>query len=154
MELPVGEKGYEETGNYLPQEALDAIEANVVAIKGPLTTPVGKGIRSLNVAIRQKLDLYACVRPVRYIETVPSPMKHPEKIDMVVFRENTEDLYAGIEWASGTDEANTVADFFKTKWGSIFRQMPASASSPSARPIPNAWWPEPSTTPWRTVSPV
>jgi len=117
MELPVGEKGYEETGNYLPQEALDAIEANVVAIKGPLTTPIGKGIRSLNVAIRQKLDLYACVRPVRYIETVPSPMKHPEKINMVVFRENTEDLYAGIEWASGSDEANMVADFFKTKMG-------------------------------------
>ena len=117
LELPVGEKGYEKTGNYLPQEALDAIEANVVAIKGPLTTPIGKGIRSLNVAIRQKLDLYACVRPVRYIETVPSPMKHPEKINMVVFRENTEDLYAGIEWASGTDEANTVADFLKTKMG-------------------------------------
>ena len=94
VELPVGEKGYEKTGNYLPQEALDAIESNVVAIKGPLTTPIGKGIRSLNVAIRQKLDLYACVRPVRYIETVPSPMKHPEKINMVVFRENTEDLYA------------------------------------------------------------
>ena len=117
LELPVGEKGYEKTGNYLPQEALDAIEANVVAIKGPLTTPIGKGIRSLNVAIRQKLDLYACVRPVRYIETVPSPMKHPEKINMVVFRENTEDLYAGIEWASGTDEANTVAEFLKTKMG-------------------------------------
>ncbi|WP_372683146.1 isocitrate dehydrogenase (NADP(+)) [Desulfosarcina sp.] len=117
LELPVGEKGYEKTGNYLPQEALDAIEANVVAIKGPLTTPIGKGIRSLNVAIRQKLDLYACVRPVRYIETVPSPMKHPEKINMVVFRENTEDLYAGIEWASGSDEANSVADFLKTKMG-------------------------------------
>ena len=117
VELPVGEKGYEKTGNYLPQEALDAIESNVVAIKGPLTTPIGKGIRSLNVAIRQKLDLYACVRPVRYIETVPSSMKHPEKINMVVFRENTEDLYAGIEWASGTDEANMVADFFKTKMG-------------------------------------
>ncbi|WP_319408686.1 isocitrate dehydrogenase (NADP(+)) [uncultured Desulfosarcina sp.] len=116
-ELPVGEKGYAETGSYLPQEALDAIEANVVAIKGPLTTPIGKGIRSLNVAIRQKLDLYACIRPVRYIETVPSPMKHPEKINMVVFRENTEDLYAGIEWASGSDEANTVADFFKMKMG-------------------------------------
>lgn len=116
-ELPVGEKGYEKTGSYLPQEALDLIEANVVAIKGPLTTPIGKGIRSLNVAIRQKLDLYACVRPVRYIDMVPSPMKHPEKINMVVFRENTEDLYAGIEWASGSDEANTVAEFFKTKMG-------------------------------------
>jgi isocitrate dehydrogenase len=117
MELPVGEKGYEKTGNYLPQDALDAIEAHVVSIKGPLTTPIGKGIRSLNVAIRQKLDLYACVRPVRYIETVPSPMKHPEKINMVVFRENTEDLYAGIEWASGTPEAAMVADFFKTTMG-------------------------------------
>jgi isocitrate dehydrogenase len=117
VELPVGEKGYEKTGSYLPQEALDVIEASVVAIKGPLTTPIGKGIRSLNVAIRQKLDLYACVRPVRYIQTVPSPMKHPEKINMVVFRENTEDLYAGIEWASGSDEANTVAEFLKTKMG-------------------------------------
>jgi isocitrate dehydrogenase len=117
MELPVGEKAYDQTGNYLPQASLDAIEANVVAIKGPLTTPIGKGIRSLNVAIRQRLDLYACVRPVRYIETVPSPMKHPEKINMVVFRENTEDLYAGIEWASGSAEAAAVADFFKTKMG-------------------------------------
>ena len=117
LELPVGEKGYAQSGQYLPQEALDAIVANVVAIKGPLTTPIGKGIRSLNVAIRQRLDLYACVRPVRYIDTVPSPMKHPEKIDMVVFRENTEDLYAGIEWASGSDEAATVADFFKTRMG-------------------------------------
>ena len=117
LELPVGEKGYAETGNYLPDEALKTIADHVVAIKGPLTTPIGKGIRSLNVAIRQKLDLYACVRPVRYIETVPSPMKHPEKINMVVFRENTEDLYAGIEWASGTDEAAAVADFFKTKMG-------------------------------------
>ncbi|GAB6905973.1 isocitrate dehydrogenase, specific for NADP+; e14 prophage [Desulfosarcina cetonica] len=118
MELPVGEKGYAKTGNYLPPEALDAIEAHVVAIKGPLTTPIGKGIRSLNVAIRQKLDLYACVRPVRYIETVPSPMKHPEKINMVVFRENTEDLYAGIEWASGTDEAEALAEYLKTQMGS------------------------------------
>ena len=117
LELPVGEKGYAQTGNYLPDQALKTIEDHVVAIKGPLTTPIGKGIRSLNVAIRQKLDLYACVRPVRYIETVPSPMKHPEKINMVVFRENTEDLYAGIEWASGSDEAEAVADYFKSKLG-------------------------------------
>ena len=117
LELPVGEKGYAQTGNYLPDDALKTIEDHVVAIKGPLTTPIGKGIRSLNVAIRQKLDLYACVRPVRYIETVPSPMKHPEKINMVVFRENTEDLYAGIEWASGSDEAEAVADYFKSKMG-------------------------------------
>jgi len=117
LELPVGEKGYARTGDYLPQEALDAIQENVVAIKGPLTTPVGKGIRSLNVAIRQKLDLYACVRPVRYIETVPSPMKHPEKINMVVFRENTEDLYAGIEWASESEEAVQMAEFMKSAMG-------------------------------------
>jgi isocitrate dehydrogenase len=117
LELPVGEKGYAQSGTYLPQDALDTIVDKVVSIKGPLTTPIGKGIRSLNVAIRQKLDLYACVRPVRYIETVPSPMKHPEKIDMVVFRENTEDLYAGIEWASGTDDARRVATFFKDQMG-------------------------------------
>ena len=117
LELPVGEKGYEKTGEYLPQTALDAIQENVVAIKGPLTTPVGKGIRSLNVAIRQRLDLYACVRPVRYIETVPSPMKRPEKINMVVFRENTEDLYAGIEWASDSEEAGQVVNFMKTTMG-------------------------------------
>jgi isocitrate dehydrogenase len=117
LELPVGEKGYAQSGNYLPQDALDTIVDKVVSIKGPLTTPIGKGIRSLNVAIRQKLDLYACVRPVRYIETVPSPMKHPEKIDMVVFRENTEDLYAGIEWASGTDDATRVATFFRDQMG-------------------------------------
>jgi isocitrate dehydrogenase len=117
LELSVGEKGYARTGDYLPQQALDTIEENVVAIKGPLTTPVGKGFRSLNVAIRQKLDLYACVRPVRYIETVPSPMKRPEKINMVVFRENTEDLYAGIEFASGSMEAGKMADFIKTEMG-------------------------------------
>ncbi|PIE67424.1 MAG: isocitrate dehydrogenase (NADP(+)) [Deltaproteobacteria bacterium] len=117
LELPVGEKGYHQTGNYLPQEALDTIEEKVVAIKGPLTTPIGKGFRSLNVAIRQKLDLYACVRPVRYIETVPSPMKHPEAIDMVVFRENTEDLYAGIEWSSGSTEAEALAAYLKSDMG-------------------------------------
>ena len=117
LELPVGEKGYQKTGDYLPQEALNTIQDKVVAIKGPLTTPVGKGIRSLNVAIRQKLDLYACVRPVRYLETVPSPMKQPQMINMVVFRENTEDLYAGIEWSSGSPEADQVADFMRTTMG-------------------------------------
>jgi len=113
LELDVGEKGFQKTGEYLPDKALEAIKAHVVAIKGPLTTPVGKGFRSLNVAIRQKLDLYACIRPVRYIETVPSPMKSPEKIDMVVFRENTEDLYAGIEWESGSEEARQVISFLE-----------------------------------------
>ncbi len=110
-EIYAGEKGYKKTGQWLPDETLTAIRDHCVAIKGPLTTPVGKGIRSVNVAIRQKLDLYACVRPVRYLDPVPSPMKHPEKIDMVVFRENTEDLYAGIEWEAGAEETARVVRF-------------------------------------------
>jgi isocitrate dehydrogenase len=117
LEVMAGEKGFQETGNWLPEETLEQIEAHVVAIKGPMTTPVGKGIRSLNVAIRQKLDLYACVRPVRYIDSVPSPVKHPEHVDMVVFRENTEDLYAGIEFESGTPEADEVRAFLNEKMG-------------------------------------
>jgi len=110
-EVYAGEKGKRETGEWLPQATLDAIQEHVVAIKGPLTTPVGEGIRSVNVAIRQMLDLYACVRPVAYIDTVPSPMKHPEHIDMVVFRENTEDLYAGIEWQAGSAKVEQVKAF-------------------------------------------
>ena len=117
LEVLAGEKGFQKTGNWLPDETLEQIEAHVVAIKGPMTTPVGKGIRSLNVAIRQKLDLYACVRPVRYIESVPSPVKKPEFVDMVVFRENTEDLYAGIEFQAGTPEAEAVRTFFNDKMG-------------------------------------
>jgi isocitrate dehydrogenase len=117
MEVLVGEKANTLTGEWLSEASLKTINDHVVAIKGPLTTPVGKGMRSLNVAIRQRLDLYACVRPVRYIETVPSPMKSPEKIDMVVFRENTEDLYAGIEWQSGTPEAERLAAFLKDELG-------------------------------------
>jgi isocitrate dehydrogenase len=119
LELPVGEKGYRRTGEWLPESALETIKEHIVAIKGPLTTPVGKGIRSLNVSIRQKLDLYACVRPIKYIAPVPSPMKAPEKIDMVVFRENTEDLYAGIEWRSGTNEAERLTDFLKKDMGVV-----------------------------------
>ena len=117
LEVLAGEKGFQKTGNWLPDETLEQIEAHVVAIKGPMTTPVGKGIRSLNVAIRQKLDLYACVRPVRYIDSVPSPVKNPEFVDMVVFRENTEDLYAGIEFQAGTPEAEAVRTFFNDKMG-------------------------------------
>ena len=117
LEVPAGEKSFQETGNWLPDETLSKIEKHVVAIKGPMTTPVGKGIRSLNVAIRQKLDLYACVRPVKYIETVPSPMKHPEKINMVVFRENTEDLYAGIEFQADSSEAEKVRSFLNEEMG-------------------------------------
>jgi isocitrate dehydrogenase len=118
-ELLVGEKGFQQTGQWLSDEALESIRDHVVAIKGPMTTPVGTGIRSLNVAIRQKLDLYACVRPVRYIEAVPSPMKAPEKIDMVVFRENTEDLYAGIEWQAGSDDALKVIGFLNSQMGTL-----------------------------------
>jgi isocitrate dehydrogenase len=98
MEIYAGEKAFEKSGEWLPEETLRAIEKYVVAIKGPLTTPIGEGIRSLNVTIRQQLDLYACVRPLQYIEPTPSPMKNPEKVNIVVFRENTEDVYAGIEW--------------------------------------------------------
>ena len=117
LEVMAGEKSFQQTGTWLPDETLSTIEKHVVAIKGPMTTPIGKGIRSLNVAIRQKLDLYACVRPVKYIDTVPSPMKHPEKIDMVVFRENTEDLYAGIEFQAGSTEAEKVRVFLNEQMG-------------------------------------
>ncbi len=117
LEIFAGEKAYEKTGQWLPEATLDSVKEHIVAIKGPLTTPVGKGIRSLNVSIRQKLDLFACVRPVKYIDHVPSPMKEPGKIDMVVFRENTEDLYAGIEWESGGDEALKVISFLKENMG-------------------------------------
>jgi isocitrate dehydrogenase len=117
LEIYAGEKGRHKTGEWLSDEALDTIKTHVVAIKGPLTTPVGKGIRSINVAIRKRLDLYACVRPVKYIDPVPSPMKAPEKIDMVVFRENTEDVYAGIEWASGSKEAGRIISFLQKQMG-------------------------------------
>ena len=117
LEVYAGEKGFQQKGEWLPAETLDTIKEHVVAIKGPMTTPVGKGIRSINVAIRQKLDLYACVRPVKYIDFVPSPMKNPEKIDMVIFRENTEDLYAGIEWQAGTDDAKRVISFLEKEMG-------------------------------------
>ena len=109
-EVLAGQKAMDQTGEWLPEATLDAIKKYLVSIKGPLTTPVGGGIRSLNVALRQKLDLYACVRPVRYFEGVPSPVKAPEKVDMIIFRENTEDIYAGIEFQEGTDD---VAKFKK-----------------------------------------
>lgn len=117
VEALAGEKAYNETGLWLPQATLDIIKDLRVGIKGPLTTPVGKGIRSINVALRQELDLYACVRPVRYFEGVPSPIKHPEKVDFVIFRENTEDLYAGIEWQAETPDAKKVADFLLKEFG-------------------------------------
>src|SRR5437867_8452427 len=101
-EVLAGAKSFNQNGSWLPEETLDVVREHRVAIKGPLTTPVGGGIRSLNVAIRQKLDLYACIRPIRYFHGVGSPLKTPEKVDFVIFRENTEDVYAGIEWASGS----------------------------------------------------
>jgi isocitrate dehydrogenase len=117
LEVLAGEKSFRQTGTWLPDATLEEIETHVVAIKGPMTTPVGKGIRSLNVAIRQKLDLYTCVRPVKYIDRVPSPMKHPEKIDMVVFRENMEDLYSGIEYQAGSKDAARLRGFLNQQMG-------------------------------------
>jgi isocitrate dehydrogenase len=120
-EIYLGEKAAElYDGNYFPDETLEAIKELVVAIKGPLTTPVGGGFRSLNVALRQDLDLYACVRPVRYYPGVPSPMRHPEKVDVIIFRENTEDVYAGIEYKSGTPENAKLAKFLREEMGAEF----------------------------------
>ena len=122
MEVFAGEKANDRAGEWLPRETLDALTEFKVAIKGPLTTPVGGGIRSLNVTIRQVLDLYSCIRPVRWIPGVPSPVREPERVDMVVFRENTEDVYAGIEWASGTVEADAVRDFLQERMGATIRE--------------------------------
>src|ERR1700734_1656155 len=115
LEVFAGEKAYRQFQEWLPQDTVDAIRDFRVAIKGPLTTPVGGGIRSLNVSLRQLLDLYACVRPVRYIEGVPSPVRNPERMNIVVFRENTEDVYAGIEWKSGTPEVKKLIDFLNNE---------------------------------------
>ncbi len=111
VEVLAGEKAFNATGSWLPEETINKIKEYKVAIKGPLTTPVGGGIRSINVALRQILKLYACVRPVRYFQGVPSPVKHPEKVDMIIYRENMEDLYAGIEWKEGTAEARKLIEF-------------------------------------------
>ncbi len=124
MEVLAGEKAFKETGDWLPDATLDRIRAYKVAIKGPLTTPVGGGIRSINVSLRQKLKLYACVRPVRYLKGVPSPVKEPEKVNMVIFRENMEDVYAGIEWKEGSREAHRVISFLTEEMGS---DIPADA---------------------------
>ncbi len=116
-EIVAGEKAYEATGNYLPQETLAAIKEYLVALKGPLTTPVGGGFRSINVTLRQVLDLYACIRPIRYYAGTPSPLKEPQKTNMVVYRENTEDVYAGIEWPAASPEARKVVDFLNSQMG-------------------------------------
>lgn len=117
LEVYAGEKAFNKTGEWLPQDTLDKIEEYKVAIKGPLTTPIGGGFRSLNVALRQELDLYTCLRPVRYFDGVPSPVKRPEDVDMAIFRENTEDIYAGIEWEKGTEEVKKVVNFLENDMG-------------------------------------
>jgi len=127
-EVFAGEKSYNQSGEWLPQETLDTIKEYLVAIKGPLTTPVGGGIRSLNVALRQILDLYTCLRPVRYYDGVPSPVKNPAKTDMVIFRENSEDIYAGIEWMNGTPEADKVKNFLQKEMGVTKIRFPESTS--------------------------
>ncbi|MCL7751454.1 NADP-dependent isocitrate dehydrogenase [Guyparkeria hydrothermalis] len=129
MEVYAGEKSTEvyPDGSGLPAETMEAIRDYVVSIKGPLTTPVGGGFRSLNVALRQKLDLYVCLRPVRYFTGTPSPVKHPEKTDMVIFRENSEDIYAGIEWAAGTPEVKKVIDFLQDEMGVENIRFPESS---------------------------
>ncbi|MDX8400996.1 MAG: NADP-dependent isocitrate dehydrogenase [Mariprofundaceae bacterium] len=131
MEVFAGEKAWNLYGQtddaWLPQETLDAFSEYLVGIKGPLTTPIGGGIRSLNVALRQQLDLYVCLRPVKYFDGVPSPVKHPEDVDMVIFRENSEDIYAGIEWQEGTAEAKKVIDFLQNEMGVTKIRFPASS---------------------------
>src|SRR6058998_2242598 len=129
LEVLAGEKAFNATNSWLPQATLDAIRAHRVAIKGPLTTPVGGGIRSLNVALRQVLDLYVCLRPVRWFRGVPSPVKHPEKVDVVIFRENTEDLYAGVEFAEGSDDVRKVLAFLKEQFPSAYKKIRFPESS-------------------------
>ena len=127
-EVLAGEKAFQQTGNWLPDETLDAIREYIVAIKGPLTTPVGGGIRSLNVALRQILDLYVCLRPVKYFKGVPSPVKRPETTDMVIFRENSEDIYAGIEWMQGSPEVKKIIDFLIKEMKVTKIRFPESSS--------------------------
>jgi isocitrate dehydrogenase len=123
MEVYAGEKSFKQFNNWLPDDTVEAFRRYLVGIKGPLTTPVGGGIRSLNVALRQLLDLFVCLRPVRWYNGVPSPVRHPEKVDMVIFRENTEDIYAGIEYAAGTPEAQKVLDFFAREFPKEFKKI-------------------------------
>ncbi len=123
MEVYAGEKAFKRFNNWLPDDTVEAFRTYLVGIKGPLTTPVGGGIRSLNVALRQLLDLYVCLRPVQYFTGVPSPVKHPEKVNMVIFRENTEDIYAGIEYAGGTPEAQKILDFLAKEFPKEFKKI-------------------------------
>jgi len=132
-EVLAGEKAFRQTGVWLPDETLADIRKYRVAIKGPLTTPVGKGIRSINVALRQELDLYACVRPVAYISGIPSPMKSPEQVDMVVFRENTEDVYMGLEWESGSPVAERIRQLVREETGRLSREEAGIGIKPMSR---------------------
>jgi isocitrate dehydrogenase len=133
LEVLAGEKAFKETGSWLPEATLEAIRTYRVAIKGPLTTPVGGGIRSLNVALRQLLDLYACIRPVRYFEGVPSPMREPQKLDVVIFRENIEDVYSGIEYRAGSAEAEAVIAFLTERFGAKIRPGSAIGIKPMSK---------------------
>ncbi|MGV3244183.1 NADP-dependent isocitrate dehydrogenase [Staphylococcus sp. 11261D007BR] len=126
-EVLAGQKAYDQTGEWLPKETLDTIKSYLIAIKGPLTTPIGGGIRSLNVALRQDLDLFTCLRPVRWFKGVPSPVKRPEDVDMVIFRENTEDIYAGIEFKEGTDDVKKVIDFLQNEMGATNIRFPETS---------------------------
>jgi len=129
MEVLAGQKAFDQTGEWLPEATLEAFRTYLVGIKGPLTTPVGGGIRSLNVALRQILDLYVCLRPVRWYTGVPSPVKHPELVDMVIFRENTEDIYAGIEWQAGSPEAKKILDFLAKEFPKEAKKVRFPATS-------------------------
>ena len=133
LEILAGEKAFKQTGNWLPEATLDTIRTHRVAIKGPLTTPVGGGIRSLNVTLRQVLDLYACIRPVRYFEGVPSPMREPHKLDVVIFRENIEDVYSGIEYKAGSPEADALISFLTERFKANIRPGSAIGIKPMSR---------------------
>src|SRR3989449_8429282 len=133
LEVLAGEKAFQQTGSWLPEATLEAIRTHRVAIKGPLTTPVGGGIRSLNVSLRQLLDLYACVRPVRYFEGVPSPMREPQKLDVVIFRENIEDVYSGIEYRAGSPEADAIIGFLGERFAAKIRPGSAIGIKPMSK---------------------
>ena len=133
LEVYAGEKAYQLKGEWAPEETIKTIREYKIGIKGPLTTPVGGGIRSINVSLRQRLDLYACIRPVRYFSGTPSPMKHPEKVDMVVFRENIEDVYAGIEWEAGSQEALKLREFLEKELGKKVRKDSGIGIKPISR---------------------
>ena len=133
LEVYAGEKAFQLKGEWAPEETIETIREHAIGIKGPLATPVGEGIRSINVLLRQRLDLYACIRPVKYIPGTPSPLKHPEKVNMVVFRENTEDLYAGIEWREGSTEALRLREFLETEMGKKIREDSGIGVKPISR---------------------